>query len=66
MSTTQTIGQRIRARRKAAGLTQGDVARKLGVPLNTLARWERGEMEPKGLYLVAVERWLRKGGDDGR
>jgi transcriptional regulator with XRE-family HTH domain len=37
------IGERIRKARKAAGLTQEDLAQGAGVRLNAIARLERGE-----------------------
>ena len=36
----------IRSRRKNIGLTQKELAAKVGVSTNTVARWERGETEP--------------------
>ena len=36
----------IRSRRKNIGLTQKELAEKVGVSMNTVARWERGETEP--------------------
>ena len=56
----ERIGEEIRAARAAADLTQAQLAEKLGVTKNTVARWERGEMEPTGLYLVIVRRWLAR------
>lgn len=35
-------------------LTQAAVARALDVPVNTVARWEREERTPQGLYAKAV------------
>jgi transcriptional regulator with XRE-family HTH domain len=37
-------GEEIRARRKALHLSQTELAAKLGVTLNTVARWERSEL----------------------
>jgi tetratricopeptide (TPR) repeat protein/transcriptional regulator with XRE-family HTH domain len=37
---------RLTARRKALGLTQGQLAERLNVNRTTVARWERGEAEP--------------------
>ena len=36
----------IRSRRKNIGMTQKELAEKVGVSTNTVARWERGESEP--------------------
>ena len=36
----------IRSRRKNIGLTQKELAEKVYVSANTVARWERGETEP--------------------
>jgi transcriptional regulator with XRE-family HTH domain len=37
-------GPELRARRKALGLSQAALAQRLGLPRNTLARWEREEL----------------------
>jgi transcriptional regulator with XRE-family HTH domain len=42
--------ERLLAYRKARGLTQKHLARKLEIDPSTLARWERGEREPKGRF----------------
>ena len=44
---TQTVGQRIKAARKTAGLTQQKLGEKLGVKFQTVAQWERGLRNPK-------------------
>ena len=36
----------IRSRRKNLNMTQKELAEKVGVSMNTVARWERGETEP--------------------
>lgn len=35
-------GHTLRARRRQLGLSQRELARRLGIPTNTLARWEQG------------------------
>ncbi len=42
-----TTGQRIRAARKRAGLTQADLASKLGIPYQSIGQWERDVRNPK-------------------
>ncbi len=37
-------GTTLRYRREALGLSQEGLARRLGIPRNTIARWERGEL----------------------
>jgi len=45
--------------RETEGLTQREAAALLGVPVNTWARWERGDISPKaGLYRAALEALL--------
>ena len=38
--------EEIKAYRAALGLTQAQLARKLGKAPNSIARWERGELKP--------------------
>jgi transcriptional regulator with XRE-family HTH domain len=49
-----TIGERIVNFRRARSLSQKDFARQIGVDPTTLARWERGDRKPVGLFLSAV------------
>lgn len=37
-------GNELLARRRSLGLSQSELGEKLGVPANTIARWERGEL----------------------
>ena len=52
----------IKAMRLNLGLSQEHFARKLGVALGTVNRWERGRIRPKGLYAQALET-LRQAAD---
>jgi len=58
--TTDSLGARIRAERKARGLTQPEFAEFLGVSLRTFCGWERGEHEPRGLQLRGVEKAIQE------
>lgn len=51
----QTVGQRIKAARKAAGLTQQELGEKIGSPDITIRQWESGKREPnlRMIYKVA-------------
>lgn len=42
-----TTGQRIREARKKAGLTQAQLAEKLGIPFQSISQWERDIRHPK-------------------
>jgi len=46
----ETLGERIVYYRRLGGVTQKELAKKIGVDPATLARWERGEREPQGAY----------------
>ncbi len=56
----ETLGERIVYYRRLAGMTQWELARKLGVDPTTLARWERGEREPQGAFLKRIRKYLTK------
>ncbi|MFY0690969.1 MAG: helix-turn-helix domain-containing protein [Paracoccaceae bacterium] len=67
-----TFGDRVHAAREAVGLTQKDLARKLGVKLKTVQAWEEDLAEPRanklqmmaGLMNVSLM-WLLNGEGDG-
>lgn len=42
-----TTGQRIKAARKKAGMTQAELAAKLHIPYQSISQWERGVRNPK-------------------
>lgn len=47
--------------REQLGLTQEELARKLGVSWGTVARWESGKVKPSPLARKVIEDLLRKG-----
>lgn len=51
---SQTVGQRIKAARKAAGLTQQQLAEKSGLKYQNITKWERGERNPKIETLLKI------------
>ena len=42
-----TTGERIKAARKNAGMTQAELADKLGIPYQSIGQWERNQRNPK-------------------
>lgn len=42
-----TIGEQIRKARIRAGLTQGELAQKLGISYQSIGQWERSQRNPK-------------------
>ncbi|WP_071673465.1 helix-turn-helix domain-containing protein [Nioella nitratireducens] len=69
---TATFGDRLAGARDALGLTQEDMARRLGVKLKTIVAWENDWSEPRanklqmvaGLLNVSI-RWLLTGEGTG-
>ncbi len=69
---TATFGDRLAGAREAAGMTQADLARRLGVRLKTLTDWEDDLADPRanklqmvaGLLNVSLM-WLLTGRGDG-
>ena len=67
-----TFGDRLAAAREAAGLTQKNLAKRLGVKVKTIAAWENDISEPRanrlqmlaGLLNVSLM-WLLNGEGDG-
>lgn len=56
--TVKDISRRIQDVRKRRGLTQDEVARQLGEPLGTYARWDGGQTELSSTNIVRVARAL--------
>jgi len=50
----QTLGERLRAARRALGLSHGALARKLGVDPSTVLNWERGRHTPPVQYVPRI------------
>lgn len=67
-----TFGDRLAGAREAAGLSQPDLAKRLGVRLTTVQAWEDDASEPRsnrlqmlaGMLNVSI-RWLLTGEGDG-
>ena len=51
--------------RRAAGLTQQELADVLGVARNTVVRWENGRRRPTGLPFAALSQWLTRASQAG-
>ncbi len=58
------VGTRLKALREEFNLSQDEWGRLLQVTPNTVARWERGELEPKGAHRKKVEQVLAISEDD--
>ena len=69
---TATFGDRVAGAREAAGMTQAQLGRRLGVKKTTLSGWEQDMSEPRanklsmmaGLLNVSIV-WLLTGEGDG-
>ena len=53
-----TTGQRIKAARKQAGMTQKALGEELGISYQTVAQWENDLRNPKRETLVKIARLL--------
>lgn len=53
-----TLSERIRSRRKDLKMTQGDVAKKIGISRVSYTQWELGETNPNGENLLKVSQVL--------
>ena len=52
----------IKAIRLQLGFTQEDLARKLGLALSTVSKWEQGIFSPSRLAREKIEKLVKKGG----
>lgn len=55
-----SLGESLVRRRTELGWSQKEAAKRLQVDPGTLARWERGEREPTGVFLKRVSRFLHE------
>ncbi len=59
METKTSMGERIRAAREAAGLSQDQLAELTGMSKTTVSNWERGVMNPRVRELPDLRRHLK-------
>jgi len=52
----------IKSIRVILGFTQEDLARKLGLALSTVSKWEQGVTSPSRLACEKLEKLLKRGG----
>jgi len=52
----------IKAIRLELGFTQENLARKLGIALSTVSKWEQGVTSPSRLAREKLEKLIKKGG----
>ncbi len=52
----------IKAIRKELDYSQEDLARKLGLALSTVSKWEQGVTSPSRLAREKIERLVKRGG----
>ena len=55
---SQELKNKLKAARAAAGLSQSKFAVLIGVPVQTLQRWEGDHQTPRGFALKALEQKL--------
>lgn len=49
-----SFAEKIRHDRKTSGITQLELAQKIGCHMNTISDWERGENQPGDIHLIAA------------
>ena len=63
MYQKNAMGQRIQELRKAEGLTQEQLALKIGVSMAAIRNYENGLREPNSKAMVALERYFKVSGE---
>ncbi len=49
-----SFADRLKELRNEAGITQSALAEKLGIAMNTLSKWERGESHPNDESFISL------------
>jgi transcriptional regulator with XRE-family HTH domain len=57
-ATPQTVGDFVRKKRVEAGLSQSQVAARIGVSVSMVKRWEQNENQPVGRFLEQAVMFL--------
>ncbi len=52
------IGERIRTLRKQKRMSQAELGNQIGIRPNTIAKWERGELTPRGTSIAKAAKAL--------
>ena len=60
--TTETLGERIRAARQAAGLSQEKLAERLGLTRQAVTKWETGQSAPSTENLLHLAEVMQRAG----
>jgi transcriptional regulator with XRE-family HTH domain len=54
MKTTTLLGSRIRQARRQSGLSQSQLAAKIGAHVTSVSDWERGVNEPSVRHMTSI------------
>ena len=57
MTNKFDVGSRLREQREALGVTQEELAERLGKTRNTVGAWERGDQYPSGEFYAMAPGW---------
>jgi len=56
----KTLGDRIKKKRMDMGLFQRDVARIIGVSVDTITNWEKGRTRPSRYSMLKIHQFLKR------
>lgn len=60
----QTWGRNLRSIRQATGISQSELARRLGVTAATVSQWESGRRAPRDTHRIAIAEFFGVPVDD--
>lgn len=63
LQATPPVGRQLRVLRVLRDMSREQLARRLGVSVRTVIRWELGECTPSGLGARALSRWVGRAGE---